>query len=320
MSIIELKGLKKSFWSRENGKKKEVEAVKGISLSIDEGEVFGFLGPNGAGKTTTQRMLATLLSIDGGTASIAGFDVAKSPKDVRRVIGYVGQVGGTDNFATGRENLTLQGRLYGMDRADIEKSIERLMDLFDLRDIADRLAKTYSGGQKRRLEVALGLVHGPRILFLDEPTAGLDPHNRASLWNHVKELKDNGITILLTTHYLDEADKLCDRVAIIDHGEIVAVGTPKELKDEIAGETIKMEMETENDAGAAAELFRGEHFVRETRADGSYVNLIVGEGSTALPRIFETLKNTNIAAKSISMARPTLDDVFLKLTGRSLRD
>ncbi|MDR0777841.1 MAG: ATP-binding cassette domain-containing protein [Methanomassiliicoccaceae archaeon] len=320
MGIIEFKDLKKSFWSREGGKKKEVEAVNGISLSIDEGEVFGFLGPNGAGKTTTQRMLATLLPIDSGVATIAGFDVKKRPNEVREIIGYVGQMGGTDNFATGKENLILQGRLYKMDRDDIEKSAERLIELFDLKDIVDRLAKTYSGGQKRRLEVALGLIHDPRILFLDEPTAGLDPQNRANLWNHIKELKQRGMTVLLTTHYLDEADKLCDRIAIIDNGGIVAVGTPKELKDKIAGETIKIEVETDLDTGTVAELFRDEPYVRETRTDGKFVHLIVDEGATALPKIFEILKNENITAKSISMAKPTLDDVFLKMTGRSLRD
>jgi ABC-2 type transport system ATP-binding protein len=320
VGIIEFKDLKKSFWSREGGKKKEVEAVNGISLSIDEGEVFGFLGPNGAGKTTTQRMLATLLPIDSGVATIAGFDVKKRPNEVREIIGYVGQMGGTDNFATGKENLILQGRLYKMDRDDIEKSAERLIELFDLKDIVDRLAKTYSGGQKRRLEVALGLIHDPRILFLDEPTAGLDPQNRANLWNHIKELKQRGMTVLLTTHYLDEADKLCDRIAIIDNGGIVAVGTPKELKDKIAGETIKIEVETDLDTGTVAELFRDEPYVRETRTDGKFVHLIVDEGATALPKIFEILKNENITAKSISMAKPTLDDVFLKMTGRSLRD
>jgi ABC-2 type transport system ATP-binding protein len=265
-------------------------------------------------------MLATLLSIDGGTATVAGFDVKERPKDVRKIIGYVGQTGGTDNFATGRENLALQGRLYGMSQEDIERNIERLTDLFDLKDIADRLAKTYSGGQKRRLEVALGLVHDPRILFLDEPTAGLDPHNRANLWAHVNELKQKGMTILLTTHYLDEADRLCDRVAIIDHGMIVAIGTPKDLKDEISGETIKIVFEIDSDTEAIAASFRNEGYVKETRAETGSVYLIVNDGGTALPQIFELLKDKNITAKSVSVARPTLDDVFLKLTGRSLRD
>lgn len=320
MSIIEIKDLKKSFKSRAGGKKTVVEAVKGISLSINEGEVFGFLGPNGAGKTTTQRMLATLLPIDSGEASIAGIDVQKKPGDVRKVIGYVGQIGGTDEFATGIENITLQGQLYGMSKADIKKNAAELIELYDLKDVVSRLAKTYSGGQKRRLEIAMGLIHKPRVLFLDEPSTGLDPQTRANLWQHIKDLKKGGMTVLLTTHYLDEANQLCDRIAIIDHGTVVAIGSPKELKSQISGETVRIEVEPDCDAESVAKTFEGKSFTKETKTNGQHVFLIVDKGSTALPKIFDELKTKNITAKSISVYKPSLDDVFLKLTGRTLRD
>ena len=318
MNIIEIKDLKKNFKSRVKGKRTIVEAVKGITLSINEGEVFGFLGPNGAGKTTTQRMLATLLPIDSGQASIAGIDVAKKPADVRKVIGYVGQVGGTDEYATGMENLVLQGQLYGMNKADITKNAAELIELFDLKDYIGRLAKTYSGGQKRRLEIAMGLIHKPQVLFLDEPSAGLDPQTRASLWHLVQNLKKSGMTVLLTTHYLDEADKLCDRIAIIDLGKIVGIGTPKELKSQISGESIRIEVDC--DPHAVVDLFKGKPFVKETRTDHHHIYLTVDKGSTALPKIFEELNAQKITAKSITVHKPSLDDVFLKLTGKSLRD
>lgn len=320
MSIIDIKDLKKSFKSRAGGKKTIVEAVKGITLSINEGEVFGFLGPNGAGKTTTQRMLATLLPIDSGIATVAENDVKKKPNEVRKTIGYVGQIGGTDEFATGMENIVLQGQLYGMKKSDIKKHAAELIKMLDLDEYINRLAKTYSGGQKRRLEIAMGLIHKPRVLFLDEPTTGLDPQNRANLWQHIKELKKSGITVLLTTHYLDEANKLCDRIAIIDNGEIVAIGTPKELKKEIAGESIRIELELIDDIESTATLFKNKQFIKETKTDDQYIFLTVDKGSTALPQIFEILKTKNITAKSISISKPTLDDVFLKKTGRSLRD
>ena len=318
MNVIEIKDLKKSFRSRANGKRTIVEAVKGITLSINEGEVFGFLGPNGAGKTTTQRMLATLLPIDSGFASISGIDVVKKPNEVRKLIGYVGQVGGTDEYATGMENIVLQGRLYGMAKADIQKNAAELIELFDLKDYIGRLAKTYSGGQKRRLEIAMGLIHKPKVLFLDEPSAGLDPQTRASLWQLITDLKKSGMTVLLTTHYLDEADKLCDRIAIIDLGLIVGIGTPKELKSQISGESIRIEIDGNTET--VAKLFKNKPFVKDTRTDHEYVFLTVDRGSTALPKIFEELNTKNITAKSITIHKPSLDDVFLKLTGRSLRD
>ena len=220
--MIEAHELRKRFKSR-NG---TVDAVRGVSFAVRQGEIFGFLGPNGAGKTTTLRMLTTLLSIDEGQARVAGLDVAREPAKVRQEIGYVSQLGGADNLATGRENLMLQGQLYGRDRGDVAARVKELLDLLDLASFAERQVKTYSGGQRRRLDVALGIVHQPTVLFLDEPTTGLDPQNRANLWEHVRTLRDRGVTVFVTTHYLEEADALCDRVMIIDDGTIVAEGHP----------------------------------------------------------------------------------------------
>ncbi|MCL2882944.1 MAG: ATP-binding cassette domain-containing protein [Coriobacteriia bacterium] len=210
-----------------------VEAVRGVTLYVAAGEVFGFLGPNGAGKTTCQRMLTTLLSIDSGSAQVAGYDVSKNPHEVRQQIGYISQLGGADLPATGRENLRLTGRLYGLAPRQVEQKIAQLSRLLSLDELLDRKVRTYSGGQKRRLEIALGIIHEPQVLFMDEPTTGLDPQNRLSLWQHISKLREGGMTIFLTTHYLDEADQLADRLAIIDHGQIVAEGTPAALKGQV---------------------------------------------------------------------------------------
>lgn len=313
---IEVYDLKKSF--RTKGKNKTVAAVRGVTLAVEQGEIFGFLGPNGAGKTTCQRMLTTLLPIDSGMAAIAGFDVIKQPHEVRRHIGYVSQLGGADLPATGRENLMLAGRLYGMRRGEVERKIDELSRLLDLEDLLDRIVRTYSGGQKRRLEIALGIIHEPDILFMDEPTTGLDPQNRANLWSHIRKLKKNGMTIFLTTHYLDEADALADRLAIMDRGKIVAEGTPAELKRRISGDVIQMRFKT---GGAAVPgLFAQLDFVNESRVDGETAFLYVSDGAKALPVLFDFLKERQIELDTISLSEPSLDDVFLKQTGRSLRD
>lgn len=228
MNAIEIKDLKKSFYGKN--RQEIVSAVKGITLSVKKGEIYGFLGPNGAGKTTCLRMLTTLLPIDEGEVKIGGHDVKRNPKKVRKHIGYVGQLGGTDTEATGRENLMLSGLLYGMSKNAVKEQIAVLIKLLDLHEIIDRLAKTYSGGQRRRLELGLGLLHRPGVLFLDEPTTGLDPQNRANLWDHIRKLKALGMTVFLTTHYLEEADELCDRVCIVDKGVIIAQGSPAALK------------------------------------------------------------------------------------------
>ena len=241
---IEVKGLTKSFVSRQKGEDGKprpvtVEAVRGLDLTVRHGQVFGFLGPNGAGKTTTLRILTTLLLADAGQATVAGFDVRSQPRQVRRHVGYVGQLGGADrDVATGRENVYLAARLYGLARQQAEERTARLLDDLDLTDLADRYVSTYSGGQRRRLEIALGLVGSPQVLFLDEPTTGLDPQNRANLWDAVRALRDRGTTVFLTTHYLDEADALADEVMIVDHGQAVASGPPDELKQQLGVPTL----------------------------------------------------------------------------------
>lgn len=311
---IEVHDLKKTFPAK--GKVKAVEAVCGVSLSVQKGEIFGFLGPNGAGKTTCQRMLTTLLPIDSGQALVAGFDVRTKSQEVRKRIGYVSQIGGADLPATGRENLYLAGRLYGLKAAETEKKIDEISRLMDIHELLDRIVRTWSGGQKRRLEIALGIIHEPEILFMDEPSTGLDPQNRAKLWQHILMLRERGMTIFLTTHYLDEADALADRLAIMDYGQIVAQGTPAELKRQISGDSIQMKFKS----APPQDLFAGLDFISEIKRQGETVLLYVSDGALALPRIFDALKERNIEPESISLAAPSLDDVFLKKTGRSLRD
>jgi ABC-2 type transport system ATP-binding protein len=319
-NVIETRDLRKSFpaKAKQGG---PVEAVRGVSIDVRKGEIFGFLGPNGAGKTTTLRMLTTLLPIGSGTATVAGFDVARRPKQVRKRIGYVSQLGGADELATGRENLILQGRLYGAARAQVAPRAEELARLLDLAGFADRRVSTYSGGQRRRLDIALGIVHDPSVLFLDEPTTGLDPQSRANLWDHIRSLRERGTTVFLTTHYLEEADVLCDRLMIMDHGQIVAEGTPRELKQQVAGDAIVISLRTgDHEAERATPVLSGEPYVRELTADDGQVRLYVDDGGAALPQLIRLLDASGIGIRSISMSEPTLDDVFLRQTGRSLRD
>ena len=317
-NVIEARELRKRFKAR--GAK--VEAVRGVSFTVPQGEIFGFLGPNGAGKTTTLRMLTTLLTIDEGDARVAGLDVASAAAKVRQQIGYVSQLGGADDLATGRENLMLQGRLYGRERADVAARVQELLDLLDLASFAERQVKTYSGGQKRRLDVALGIVHEPQVLFLDEPTTGLDPQNRANLWQHVRTLRDRGVTIFLTTHYLEEADALCDRVTIIDDGTIVAEGSPRELKRDIVGDAVVVRVGDEDETRARVEtLLAHAPFVRSTtRAEDGELHCYVDDGPAALPELLRRFDAAQITLRAISLSEPTLDDVFLAKTGRSLRD
>jgi ABC-2 type transport system ATP-binding protein len=315
--VIETRGLRKGF----RGRGGVIEAVKGVDLSVEGGEIFGFLGPNGAGKTTTLRMLATLLEPDGGEATVAGCDLLAEPGRVRERIGYVGQAGGADAGATGRENLVLQGRLYGLHKKEARERAERLISVLDLESFADRLARTYSGGQRRRLDLALGLVHEPPVLFLDEPTTGLDPQSRARLWDEVRRLREAGTTVFLTTHYMDEADALCDRLAIIDYGEIVALDTPAALKRRISGDVVTLGLDSKDDAPQRAlELLETQPYVRELEAHREGLRLYVERGEKALPAILRTLDGAGVDPIAISLARPTLDDVFLKQTGRSLRE
>jgi ABC-2 type transport system ATP-binding protein len=313
-TIIETHGLRKVFKSRTG----PVEAVAGVDLHVAVGQIFGFLGPNGAGKSTTLRMLATLLPPSGGEATVAGCDLRSEPARVRERIGYVGQQGGTDPQITGRSELVFQGRLYGMSAPDARKRAAELLALLELEAPADRPTSSYSGGQRRRLDIGLGLMHQPRLLFLDEPTTGLDPQSRARLWDEVRRLRDGGMTIFLTTHYLEEADALCDRLAIIDHGRIVAEGTGEELKRQIAGDVVTIGVT--GDQQAALTLLKDREFVREAGIEDGALRLYVDRGETAMPAILRLLDGAGMTLHTISLTRPSLDDVFLRQTGRSLRE
>lgn len=313
MEMIVTHGLSKTFQSG----KQAVEAVKKISLSVREGEIYGFLGPNGAGKTTTMRMLTTLMRPSAGTASVVGLDLFKSPKKIRQKIGYVSQKGGCYELATGYENLVLQGRLYGLTRAAAQESADKVVSLFRMEEYCRRKVTTYSGGQRRHVDLGMGIMHRPKLLFLDEPTTGLDPASRAEFWAAIRSLRADGMTIFLTTHYLDEADSLCDTICIMDHGEVAANGTALELKRQIAGDLIEIGMDM-GLAGRAELLLRGRGDIREVRRTESSLRLYVDAGETALPELLPAFVSAGIPITSIEMNRPTLDDVFLKMTGRSL--
>ncbi len=312
--MIETKDLRHTFKARKGA----VEAVRGVDLHVDRGEIFGFLGPNGAGKTTTLRMLTTLLPITGGEATVAGVDLRRQPAKVRERIGYVAQGGATDPAATGREELVLQGRLYGMDRRTATARAAEVLASLELNGAADRPTGTYSGGMRRRLDLGLGLVHRPQVLFLDEPTTGLDPQARAHLWDEIRRLRGDGATVFMTTHYLDEADALCDRLAIIDHGRIVAEGSPDALKREVAGEVVTLGVDGSGEL--VRQLVETQPFVREAAVDDGALRLYVDRGETALPALLRLLDGAGMAPRTIGLARPSLDDVFLRHTGRSLRD
>jgi ABC-2 type transport system ATP-binding protein len=321
MSIIEAKGLVRTFKTR----KATVAAVRGVDLSVEEGEIVGFLGPNGAGKTTTLRMLTTLLRPTAGTATVAGADLLRDPLCVRRRIGYVPQAigptgGGTDPQCLVVEELLDQAALYRIRRADAVVRAGLLMAQLDLGGLDRRMVKTLSGGQRRRLEIALGLVHDPRLVFLDEPSTGLDPQSRSNLWGHIRRLRsDLRTTVFLTTHYLEEADALCDRVFIIDHGEIVASGTPDELKRRVAGDVVTLLVDGAGHPALA--LLAGHPVVRDISvADDGTLRLTVVHGAEALRALLRVLDRAGITMRSINVARPTLDDVFLTVTGRPLRD
>ncbi|HEY7271644.1 MAG TPA: ATP-binding cassette domain-containing protein [Actinoplanes sp.] len=317
--MIETRGLRKSFKSRQGREKKVVEAVRGVDLDVAPGEIFGFLGPNGAGKTTTLRMLATLIEPDGGTATVAGVDLLRSPGEVRRRIGYVAQGGSTWDDSTAREELVHQARLYGIHRADAEARAARVLDAFQLSEYADRKCKTYSGGQRRRVDIALGIIHDPQLVFLDEPTSGLDPQSRAHMWDEIRRLRNEGMTVFITTHYLDEADALCDRISIMDYGEIVASGTPAALKREISGDVVLVGLP----AGVpprAAEALGTTDFINKLETHDDSVRLYVDEGATAIPLVLRALDAASVPLGSIELHRPSLDDVFLTKTGRSLRE
>jgi ABC-2 type transport system ATP-binding protein len=321
MSIIEAKGLARTFTSR----KKTVHAVRGVDLTVADGEIVGFLGPNGAGKTTTLRMLTTLLRPTAGTATVAGVDLLSDPVGVRKRIGFVPQaigqtMGGTSDTNLVIEELLDQGVAYRMPKADTARRAAELVEQLDLSGLEQRYVKTLSGGQRRRLEIAIGLVHQPPLVFLDEPTTGLDPQSRSNMWEHIRRLRSElGTTVFLTTHYLEEADALCDRIFIIDNGVTVADGTPDELKRRISGDVVTLRV-TGASLEASRDLLASQPIVREAAVSDGSLRLTVEHGEEALPTLLRVLDTAGITITAISMARPTLDDVFLTLTGRSLRD
>ncbi len=313
--MIEARGLARTFQTRTG----PVLAVRGVDFHVAAGEIVGFLGPNGAGKTTTQRMLSTLLSPTAGTAIVAGCDLRQDPVGVRRQIGYVAQGGSTNPLATVDEELVTQARLYGLTRHDAEARAKVLRTELDLPDLGQRQAGKLSGGQRRRLDIALGLMHTPTLVFLDEPSTGLDPHSRANLWTHIRGLRDRErATVFLTTHYLDEADALCDRILIIDHGTIVAHGTPAELKRRISGDVVTLTIE--GDGEQARDLVAAQAGVRDAQLAGNVVRATVDHGDAAALALMRVLDGAGVPVAAMSVAHPTLDDVFLTMTGRSLRD
>jgi ABC-2 type transport system ATP-binding protein len=304
-AVIQATGLVKKYG--------EVEAVRGIDLEVRAGEIFGFLGPNGAGKSTTISILCTLLRPTAGTARVAGIDVVHDPARVRQRIGLVFQDPSLDDQLTGRENLEFHAFIYSVPSSERRRRIDEMLALLQLSDRASSQVKTYSGGMKRRLEIARGMLHQPQILFLDEPTLGLDPQTRQTIWTHVKELRDSkGVTIFMTTHYMDEAE-YCDRIAVIDKGKIVALGTPDELKSMVGGDVVTI---TSSQPDAAAREIKEILGVAPSREDGT-LRMEVPDGKAFVPRLVRELK---APVDTVSMRRPSLDDVFLKLTGRAIRD
>jgi ABC-2 type transport system ATP-binding protein len=317
--VIHARGLAQTFHTREGRTTSEVRAVDGVDLDVAEGEVVGFLGPNGAGKTTTLRMLTTLLRPTSGTAAVAGYDVVGQPVEVRRRIGYVSQSGSTGSFARAGDEIVDHGMLYGMSGAAARRRGQELFDQLDLPGMWRRQPRSMSGGQRRRLDIAMGLVHDPTLVFLDEPTTGLDPQARANLWQHIAGLRrDRGATVFLTTHYLDEADALSDRIVIIDHGRIVAADTSDNLKAQVAGDLVDLEVTDPARAGDAAS--RLETIADEVEVEGRHARGRVPRAAQAVPGLLRDLTGSGIELASLEVKRPTLDDVFLALTGRSLRD
>ncbi len=311
MPILQCDDLRKTFAGG-------FEAVRGVTFAIDEGEAFGLLGPNGAGKTTTMRMLGTLLTPSGGSATVAGHDVVREAGAVRRAIGFAMQEAGLARYATGREHLLMMGRLYGLSRAQARSRSDELLTLFGLEEAADRQVRTYSGGMRRRIDLACGLVHRPRLLFLDEPTTGVDPTSRAALWDELRRLQRDGVSLFLTTHYLEEADRLCDRLAIVDRGVIVVRGTPDELKAEVGADVVTVGLE-DSDPGAAVTALEPLGRVR-VGSGGRSIALELTDGAAAVAGIVERLRGAGIVPATITVARPTLDDVFLRYTGATIEE
>jgi ABC-2 type transport system ATP-binding protein len=296
-----------------------VQALKGVSFGVESGAVFALLGPNGAGKSTIVKILTTLSRPNAGRASIAGHDVVRESERVRRLIGVVGQKSAVDLEATTAENLTLQGQLYGLSGGELRRRVSGLLARFNLADAHKRIARTLSGGMQRKLDVAMGLIHQPQVLFLDEPTTGLDPEARADMWREIAKLsREDGLTVLLTTHYLEEADHLAQQVAIIDHGQIVVEGAPDELKAELRGDAIQVELaEPAPEASIRAALGGLDGALREVVIEGRSLRARVDSGASALPSVLAALDAASIRVSTATVARPSLDDVYLRHTGRA---
>jgi len=295
-----------------------VQALNGLSFAVETGTVFGLLGPNGAGKSTTVKILTTLSRPDAGSARVAGLDVLREPERVRRAIGYVAQRSGIDRNASGHENLVLQGQVYGMRGRVLRARVSELLERFGLADAANRIVRTYSGGMQRRLDIAVGLVHRPRVLFLDEPTTGLDPEVRADMWEEISRLaRDEGITILLTTHYLEEADMLARRLAIVDRGRVVVEGSPDELKSGLGGDALHVELTDSRSDGRVPGSLAGVAAVRDVTVEGRWLHARADRGAVAVPAVLAALEAAGVRVASVTVARPSLDDVYLRYAGRA---
>ena len=316
--MITARALARSFKTKSG----PVEAVRGVDIEVRPGEIVGLLGPNGAGKTTTLRMLTTLLMPTAGTATVAGADLSREPREVRRRIGYVAQVGAMPSAGTiVGEELVTQARLQGLSKSDAAARLAEVAPRLDLGGLEGRALLELSGGQRRRFDVALGLMHSPRLVFLDEPTTGLDPQSRANLWQHIRSLRDDtGVTVVLTTHYLDEADALADRVLVMDHGQIVADDTPEQLKARISGDVVTLGLPDADQREKAEPVVRAAVAVREVVVAENGLHVTVDDGAVAVAPLLRALDAAGLSLTSIAVNRPTLDDVFLTLTGRSLRE
>lgn len=309
--IIEVKNLTKVF-------NKEIRAVDNISFFVKRGEIFGFLGPNGAGKTTTIRMLSTLLKPTKGTARIAGHDILNDPNNVRKSIGIVFQEPALDERLTGRENLDFHSRLYGLEKRQREERIKEVLNLVNLKEKADILVKNYSGGMKRRLEIARGLMHFPKVLFLDEPTLGLDTQTRRAIWDYIKKLnKKEGITVFLTTHYMEEADYLCDRVAIMDQGKLLVIGTPEELKNLVQNDVIIVKC---SNPKKLEKVIKKEKWSKRMKVHNSFLKVYVERGERKVAKLVNIARKLKIEIETINLRKPTLEDVYLHYTGKTIRE